>query len=331
MIARRVGAIAGVLVTAASAVIARQQVFRAGVDVVIVDVAVTRNNRPVDGLTATDFVLTDNGVPQQILDVSRESVPIDLTLIADMSGGGLQQGAVVRGVNRVREQLRPGDRVRILTFRATLQEVVAMTDPQSLAPFRGQAGKMEAFGPSAPTACYDAVALSIATPPAVGRRQVAILFSSGRDTVSFIDKATALDVVRRSSTALFVVAVVGDLNPRERPESGATSRPVPTDPLAIPPSFFEEIAGMTGGTVQTIQPFSILRNEPGRFAASLGDPGIAAAFLNALDAFRTSYLLRYEPRGVERSGWHDLSVSVTGSGDDYHVRARKGYHRPDGK
>jgi hypothetical protein len=266
MMARRVVTIAAVLVITVSAVVARQQVFRAGVDVVIVDVAVTRNNRPVDGLTAADFALTDNGVPQQILDVTRESMPMDVTLIVDMSGGGLQQGSVARGVNRVRENLQPGDRVRLLTFRATLEEVAGLTEAQSVSPFAGPRGKFEAFRPSAPTACYDALALSIATPPAIGRRQLAILFSSGRDTVSFIDKATALEVVRRSSTALFVVAVVGDLNPREQPESGATSPPVPTDPLAIPPSFFEEIAGVTGGTLQIIQPFSILRNEPGRFA-----------------------------------------------------------------
>ena len=50
---------------------------------------------------------------------------------------------------------------------------------------------------------------------------------------------------------------------------------------------------------------------------------ITEAFKNAIDDFRTSYVLRFTPTGVTHAGWHDLNVRVTSG--TYEVRARKGY------
>jgi hypothetical protein len=45
-----------------------------------------------------------------------------------------------------------------------------------------------------------------------------------------------------------------------------------------------------------------------------------------LSEFAESYVLRYTPRGVERSGWHDLGVTVTKPrGNKLTVNARRGY------
>jgi hypothetical protein len=53
------------------------------------------------------------------------------------------------------------------------------------------------------------------------------------------------------------------------------------------------------------------------------DERLSDAFLAALEDFRTSYMLRYRPTGVESPGWHDVAVSVKGR--HYSVRARRGY------
>ena len=50
----------------------------------------------------------------------------------------------------------------------------------------------------------------------------------------------------------------------------------------------------------------------------------AGAFERILSDFRSSYVLRYTPRGVEKPGWHELTVRVARPGS-YTVRARKGY------
>lgn len=51
---------------------------------------------------------------------------------------------------------------------------------------------------------------------------------------------------------------------------------------------------------------------------------LSDAFIAAIRAFRTSYVLRYSPSGVDKSGWHAVAVSITRPGR-YNIRARKGY------
>ena len=67
--------------------IARQQpTFRVGVDLVSVDVSVTRNLDPVAGLTIENFEVFDNGVKQKLERIVHEQVPLEAFLVLDMSG-----------------------------------------------------------------------------------------------------------------------------------------------------------------------------------------------------------------------------------------------------
>src|SRR5262245_16551118 len=63
----------------------QQPVFRSGVDSVTVDVAVLDGDRLVDGLTASDFEVRDNGVRQNVIDVAKDKFPITLELLLDVS------------------------------------------------------------------------------------------------------------------------------------------------------------------------------------------------------------------------------------------------------
>lgn len=69
----------------AAMVIAGQARFRSGTDAVLVDVEVTSGGRPVAGLTAADFELTDSGVVQQVNVMSFADVPVSLLLVLDTS------------------------------------------------------------------------------------------------------------------------------------------------------------------------------------------------------------------------------------------------------
>jgi len=64
---------------------AQERVFRSGVDGITIAVSVRSNNKPVPGLTADDFELTDNGVRQELSTIAAEKVPLDLTLLLDLS------------------------------------------------------------------------------------------------------------------------------------------------------------------------------------------------------------------------------------------------------
>jgi hypothetical protein len=61
---------------------AQTPVFRARTSTVAVTASVKRGNNVVTNLTAADFVVTDNGVPQTVEAVAIENVPIDVTLFS---------------------------------------------------------------------------------------------------------------------------------------------------------------------------------------------------------------------------------------------------------
>ena len=91
-------------------------VFRASADVVSVDAAVQRDRRPVAGLKSADFEILDNGVSQEISDVSYERLPIDVTLLLDVSASvtGSTLEELGRALRQVRADLLPADRLRLL-------------------------------------------------------------------------------------------------------------------------------------------------------------------------------------------------------------------------
>jgi hypothetical protein len=106
-------------------------VFRAGADVVTVDAAVQRDRRPVTGLKPADFELLDNGVPQEISDVAYERLPIDVTLVLDVSASvtGSVLDELGRALRQVRADLLPSDRLRLLIFNMRVRRLVDFSQP----------------------------------------------------------------------------------------------------------------------------------------------------------------------------------------------------------
>jgi VWFA-related protein len=102
-----------------TSVIARQQpTFRAGVDAVRVDVSVTDHGKPVRGLTAQDFVVADNGMPEPVTSVTLEQLPLRVVLLLDTSGSveGSALTTLVDASDGLVDALRPTDRIAVVTF-----------------------------------------------------------------------------------------------------------------------------------------------------------------------------------------------------------------------
>src|SRR4029453_1938115 len=62
----------------------QQPAFRAGIELVTVDVSVRERGRPVLGLTRDDFEVLDNGIRQEVADIAYGVLPIDVTLGLDV-------------------------------------------------------------------------------------------------------------------------------------------------------------------------------------------------------------------------------------------------------
>ena len=77
---------------------AGQPSFRSKIEAVEVDVAVTRGGRTVAGLTADNFVVTDNGVVQDVKATLLAAEPLRQLIGAEVQHGG---AAVRAGLGRV--------------------------------------------------------------------------------------------------------------------------------------------------------------------------------------------------------------------------------------
>ena len=130
-----------VALLAAQVASAPQTTFRSGVEVVELDVSVTRGGVPVAGLTARDFALTDNGVAQEVASVTLEQLPLSVTMVLDTSqsvAGERLQHLVQAGDRAHRGAASPDDRAALVTFSHAVDLRVPMTGDLTVDPRRAR-------------------------------------------------------------------------------------------------------------------------------------------------------------------------------------------------
>ena len=204
-------AVAGLVTLLNPAAHARGQsqrpVFRAGADGVELFVSVRAGDRPVDGLTADDFEVLDNGVPQLVQSASTGGVPLDAVVAVDTSGSTADSlGDFKRRVQAMLDLLGPRDRIALITFSNFVHEVfslrpAALVDEATLSSVRTE---------GATTARNAVVASIILSPEEPGRRRLVVIFTDGHDTASTMQSTSMLDVVRRSDVTVHVGGAAAD-------------------------------------------------------------------------------------------------------------------------
>jgi len=335
---RHVRLLAALLVAAGVDVTAQQKppVFRSGATLVTASVSVKKGNRPVNGLTPSDFILTDNGVPQTVERVTFEEVPIDVTVVIDLSGStaGIVD-EIRRDTRRIIGFLRPIDKVRVVAIDTYVHEVI----PQQLVEKKDLAlpVKMVSGGSSS---IRDAIVAALITRPDPERRRLVVAITDGADTKSVVEAATVMELARRSDTVLHIVFVrppgIGGFGGPGLGGFGAgPGMPMGPGPGAGSAALF---AGPAAGSFirreTYVSEWDLLLDATvltgGAFyGARHGNVGAAEAdavevFRRLFDEFRQSYVVQFTPENVATDGWHDLVVKVKGV-DDKGIRARKGY------
>jgi len=278
--------------------------FRASVDVVRIEALILDKGRPVGGLGAGDFSVTDNGSAQAITVRALARQPIDVAIALDVSSS-------VRGqrLERLRQAagalvglLTPQDRATLVTFD---HEVTL--GPRDASPHALDA-RLAAIAAGGRTALVDAVTAALVWGGGRERPMLILAFSDGRDTASWtrVDQALAL---ARSSDAVVDAVVAGELLPTSAARTafiGALGVPAA---LTANERFLADLAAQTGGRVRN--------GEAGA--------GLAGAFRDALEQFRGRYEISYTATGKE-PGWHAIDVRVPGRRGAA-VHARRGYQR----
>jgi VWFA-related protein len=278
------------LCVAASVAVLGQPTFRAGVDVVRIDAAVLNGLAPVPGLTVDNFVVSDNGVVQELESVSLDAVPLSLTLVLDTSGSmvGERIHDLIDAVITLAKELRPQDSASLITFSEPMRFLVPMTRERT--PLLTALSGIVADGY---TSLNDAVFMGLQMRPVdVGEtRPVLLVFSDGVDSSSWLSSAQLIESARRSRMLTLVVELVGS----------SDGGPVRSSDV------LRDLASASGGRHWVAQNSRDLRS----------------LFDKALNELRSRYLLTYVPKGVAREGWHDVKVTLKGARGD--VTARPGY------
>ena len=180
------------------------QTFTSRVDAVRVDVLVTENGQPVQGLTPADFDVLDNGVRQRVDLASFEQIPLNVVLALDMSASlqGLRLGHLQTAGKSVLDGLKSGDRAALVAFSHVVAPTQGLTDNLD----RVRVALDQAKG-EGQTSLIDAAHTGMLLGESDAGRSLLIVFSDGVDTASWLTADAVLETARRGDVVVYSVEV----------------------------------------------------------------------------------------------------------------------------
>jgi Ca-activated chloride channel family protein len=314
-----------VLVAIATATLARasargqEAVFKAGVELVDVAATVTDGDgRFISGLTKENFVLYEDGKPQEIVSFSSERVPVSLAMLLDVSSSMTEdQLATARLAidHFAHNLLDKEDELLLMEFAGRGRILQPWTRDRELFSRSLARAKAEPLDPVveeqpdgtlAPaysgTAIFDAVATSIGfAAKSVNRKKAVLLISDGVDTTSRRTVKQVQEAIRASEVLVYALGVAADRETiRVTGGSNGFTGTVNAGTL-------RKLTDETGGRTEVVRGFRNLDQATARLA----------------DEFNQQYVLGYT--SPKRDGrWHTIKVEVQKK-KGAKVRARAGY------
>jgi Ca-activated chloride channel homolog len=241
-----------------------------------------KDGRPVKGLQAEDFVVLEDGVPQEITTFVGGDFPASVALAIDRSFS--MQGAplnVARTAGRVFvASLKPEDRVMLISISGNVEVLSPLS--QDREPLLQALADLDAWSS---TSLHDALIKSLDLLEGETGRRAIVVLSDGDDRYSQAGEVDVLNRARRSDVMMYPVAI------------GRTR-----------PTLFAELAALTGGRSFHLRDPKELQKTLQTVAADLG-----AQYL-------LGYAPATPPR-PESDDWRSITVKIDRPGVTVRARS----------
>ena len=292
------------------------------VDVRLVNVVATVTDvrgRSIPNLTVEDFLLEEDGKPQEIMHFSQDhSVPVSIGILLDTSGSMDRKiRTAVEAVERFIRRVDQNDEIFLISFsgRPVLRQDFT-NDRQKLSQALGK------VNPTGGTALYDALTDGL-TKIRTGRhsKRAILLITDGQDTASTSTLDEVVQSIRQSDMLIYPVGIspltyAKDFDVFQSAEASAL---IAGKLVPVAQSKRDEV------DLKVLR--SLAENSGGRafmLAESLINRGgqIERVLDTIADELRSQYTLGFYPERPDDGRYHSLRVR-TRSGSI--VRARRGY------
>jgi VWFA-related protein len=276
--------------------------FRARTELVRVDVLVERDGHPVAGLTATDFHVRDNGVPQTVTSAKAMGhVALGVAMDASGSMSGERLDLAAAALEALLGGLVAGDSYDAVAFATQVRLLGASDQDNGPSP----ADALRSVQPRGRTALIDAAyAAVVLSDRAAGPKLVAVM-TDGRNNFSWLSARQLIDTARRHESVIYPVAVGFPEGTKYRGPGAKVTFGEFWDSRVL----LQTIAKDTGG----------------RLIEADWTSDLPAVFKGILEEYRQRYVLTFTPEGVGlKDGWHELDVRLR-RGPRAAIHARRGY------
>jgi len=278
--------------------------FRAGIDIVSLNVTVTDGvNHYVTDLDEPDFQIFEDGVRQEVSFFSRRQQPIALSLLLDSSASMEDKLPTLQAAagNFVR-RLRPNDIAQVIDFdsRVDVRQVFTGNQADLLTAIdRTAAGGSTSLHNAIYIALKELRKVRAVTEQDI-RRQALVVFSDGEDTSSLVSFDEVLDLAKRSETSIYAIALRG-------PD-------VQTKGFREAEFVMKTLALETGGR--------------SFFPTKIDD--LNNVYSQIADELASQYTVGYTSKNPRHDGaWRRIDVRV--SRQNVAARTKRGYYAPTGR
>jgi Ca-activated chloride channel family protein len=282
-------------------VVAAQQRFKGGIDLVSLSVTVTEGgHRYVTDLSQEEFEVYEDGVKQSISFFSKTQQPIALAVLLDTSASMDQrletaQEAAIGFARR----MKADDVMEVIDFDSQVR--ILQTFTNNVADLEKAIRSTSVNGS---TSLYNAIYISLKELKKVKaqtaeeiRRQAIVVLSDGDDTSSLVEYEEVLDLAKRSETIIYSI--------------GLKQNNTAVVEFKEAEFVLKQLANETGGRAF--------------FPTSAGE--LSGIYQQISEELANQYSLAYSSRNASRNGaWRRLVVRLTRPG--LQPRTRQGYFGP---